>query len=283
MNQFQEDLVNRLIRLALDEDTHSGDHTSLACVPADAWQKARLLVKDEGVLCGMDIAFRICQQVDPELQIQAILNDGALIKPGMVAFYLEGKARSILLAERLILNCMQRMSGIATYTKRLTEMISHTPAVLLDTRKTSPGMRVMEKWAVLTGGGQNHRMGLFDMIMVKDNHIDYAGGIIPAIERVHAYLNQTGLDLKIEVEARNIKDVRQILETGGVHRIMLDNFNPAQIQEALQIIAGQVETEASGGIGEHNLVMYAETGVDFISVGALTHQIRSLDLSLKAC
>lgn len=283
LNNFQEELVHRLIQLALDEDTGTGDHTSLACIPAEAWQKAHLLVKEPGVLCGLDIAKRVCQQVDPALKIDFRLQEGADILPGMTAFFIEGPAQSILLAERLLLNCMQRMSGIATFTKKLSSLISHTPAVLLDTRKTSPGMRVLEKWAVLTGGGLNHRMGLFDMVMIKDNHIEYAGGIAQAIERTRAYLIANKLELNIEIEARNLNEVEQIMRKGGVQRIMLDNFRPETIPEALQLIDKKYQTEASGGIGEHNLLEYAQTGVDFISIGALTHQVRSLDLSLKAC
>ena len=283
LNHFQEELINRLIRLALDEDTGDGDHTSSACIPADARQRARLLVKDKGVLCGLDIARRVGNAVDPALKLDFQLQEGADIEPGMVAFYLEGPTRSILLAERLMLNFMQRMSGIASYTRHLSQMIRHTRATLLDTRKTSPGMRILEKWAVLTGGGQNHRMGLFDMIMIKDNHIDYAGGIIEAIDRVEAYLRAQNRSLKIEVEVRSLEDVEKVLSRGGVHRVMLDNFSPDAIRQALTRIAGRFETEASGGITEDNLLSYAETGVDYISIGALTHQIRSLDLSLKAC
>jgi len=283
LNHFQEELINRLIRLALDEDTGDGDHTSIACIPADARQRARLLVKDKGVLCGLDIARRVGNAVDPALKLDFQLQEGADIEPGMVAFYLEGPTRSILLAERLMLNFMQRMSGIASYTRHLSQMIRHTRATLLDTRKTSPGMRILEKWAVLTGGGQNHRMGLFDMIMIKDNHIDYAGGIIEAIDRVEAYLRAQNRSLKIEVEVRSLEDVEKVLSRGGVHRVMLDNFSPDAIRQALTRIAGRFETEASGGITEDNLLSYAETGVDYISIGALTHQIRSLDLSLKAC
>jgi nicotinate-nucleotide pyrophosphorylase (carboxylating) len=283
LNSTQQALINRLILLSLDEDIGDGDHTSLACIPENAIQKAKLLIKEEGILCGTEMAIRICQAVDPALRLDLLLNDATPVKPGMVAFLLEGPARSILMAERLILNCMQRMSGIATYTKKLSNKIAGTRAILLDTRKTSPGMRLLEKWAVLTGGGQNHRMGLFDMIMIKDNHIDYAGGIENAINRVHAYLKLQKLELKIEIEARNPDDIQRIIKRGGVNRIMLDNFSPEEIRAALPIINGKYETEASGGIAEHNLLEYALTGVDFISVGALTHQIRSLDLSLKAC
>ena len=280
---YQEQLIHSLILLALAEDIGSGDHTTLATVPDNSTQKAKLLVKENGILCGLDIAKRIAKTVDSTLNFEQIMNEGDVMKPGDIAFYLEGNPASILTAERLILNSMQRMSGIATYTHKLVQLITGTSAVLIDTRKTSPGMRVLEKWAVHTGGGGNHRMGLYDMIMIKDNHIDFAGGIPQAIDRVHAYLKEKNLKLSIEIEARSLADVKTIVAHGGVNRIMLDNFSPDQITEALPFIPNQFETEASGGINESNLLSYAKTGVNFISMGALTHQVRSMDLSLKAC
>jgi nicotinate-nucleotide pyrophosphorylase (carboxylating) len=280
---YQEQLIHSLILLALAEDIGSGDHTTLATVPENSVQKAKLLVKEHGILCGLDIAKRIAKTVDSTLDFQQVMNEGDSMKPGDIAFYLEGNPASILTAERLILNSMQRMSGIATYTNKLVQLISGTSAVLIDTRKTSPGMRVLEKWAVHTGGGGNHRMGLYDMIMIKDNHIDFAGGIPQAIDRVHAYLKEKNLTLSIEIEARSLADVKTIVAHGGVNRIMLDNFTPEQITEALPFIPKHFETEASGGINESNLLSYAQTDVNFISMGALTHQVRSLDLSLKAC
>ncbi|HPH82311.1 MAG TPA: carboxylating nicotinate-nucleotide diphosphorylase [Flavobacteriales bacterium] len=279
----QEKLIEALILLSLAEDVGPGDYTTLATVPSDITQKAKLLVKDDGILCGVDIARRVMKAVDPEMQMDQILKDGDIIKKGDIAFYIEGKPGSILTAERLLLNCMQRMSGIATYTNKLVNLIQDTDATLIDTRKTSPGMRVLEKWAVHTGGGGNHRMGLYDMIMIKDNHIDFAGGISQAIDRVHAFMKERNLNLQVEIEARSLADVKTIVEHGGVNRIMLDNFNPSQIQEALPFIPDSFETEASGGINESNLRDYALTGIQFISMGALTHQVRSLDLSLKAC
>jgi nicotinate-nucleotide pyrophosphorylase (carboxylating) len=282
LTEKQSNLINELILLSLEEDIGEGDHTTLACVPANSTQKAKLLVKDSGILCGVDVARRIARIVDSRLIINQLIQDGESIKPGDIAFIIEGSPRSILAAERLILNCMQRMSGIATYTHKLVSLIKDTKSTIIDTRKTSPGMRVLEKWAVQTGGGGNHRMGLYDMIMIKDNHIDFAGGIKPAISNVHAYLKEKQLDLRIEIEARKLEDIYEIMQIGGINRIMLDNFSPEQIREALPVIAGKYETEASGGINEQNLRRYAETGVDFISIGALTHQVRSLDLSLKA-
>lgn len=282
LSAYQESLVDSLIKLALKEDVGEGDHTTLACVPENLWQRAHLLSKDEGVICGISMAERICRAVDSSMQIESLAKDGESLRYGQDVFFLNGPARSILTAERLILNCMQRMSGIATHTKRLTEMIAGTGSILLDTRKTSPGMRVLDKWAVLTGGGQNHRMGLFDMIMIKDNHIDFAGGIENAIRRVHNYLEKNKLNLRIEIEARNYREVEEIISVGGIDRIMLDNFKPEEISECLGIINDTYETEASGGINETNLREYAETGVDYISLGALTHNVRSLDLSLKA-
>jgi nicotinate-nucleotide pyrophosphorylase (carboxylating) len=283
LNTEHQELIDQLIRLALREDIGDGDHTSLACVQSDVMQKARLLVKENGILSGVSIAQRVAEMVDKDLTFDIRLNDGATIQKGDVAFYIEGSARSILTAERLMLNIMQRMSGIATNTHRLVDLVKHTGVSLLDTRKTGPGMRVMEKLAVSHGGGKNHRMGLYDMVMIKDNHADYAGGVVQAIRNVKSYLQLNHLNLDIEVESRNLNEVQLILAEGGVRRIMFDNFTPDLIREALKITKNEVETEASGGINEQNLIDYAETGVDFISIGALTHQVKSLDLSLKAC
>ncbi len=283
LNTEHQELIDQLIRLALREDIGDGDHTSLACVQSEVMQKARLLVKENGILSGVTIAQRVAEMVDKDLTFDIRLNDGATIQKGDVAFYIEGSARSILTAERLMLNIMQRMSGIATNTHRLVDLVKHTGVSLLDTRKTGPGMRVMEKLAVSHGGGKNHRMGLYDMVMIKDNHADYAGGVVQAIRNVKSYLQSNHLKLDIEVESRNLNEVQLILEEGGVRRIMFDNFTPDLIREALKITKNEVETEASGGINEQNLIEYAETGVDFISIGALTHQVKSLDLSLKAC
>ncbi len=283
LNTEHQELIDQLIRLALREDIGDGDHTSLACVQSDVIQKARLLVKENGILSGVTIAQRVAEMVDKDLTFDIRLNDGATIQKGDVAFYIEGSARSILTAERLMLNIMQRMSGIATNTHRLVDLVKHTGVSLLDTRKTGPGMRVMEKLAVSHGGGKNHRMGLYDMVMIKDNHADYAGGVVQAIRNVKSYLQSNHLKLDIEVESRNLNEVQLILEEGGVRRIMFDNFTPDLIREALKITKNEVETEASGGINEQNLIEYTETGVDFISIGALTHQVKSLDLSLKAC
>jgi len=283
LSTFQLELIDDLLCLALKEDVNEGDHTSLACIPPEIIQKAKLLVKGEGIISGIEIAKLVIQKVDSSLKMEQIMHDGETIKFGDIAFYIIGNPISILTSERLLLNIMQRMSGIATFTNSLVKKISHTNTKILDTRKTGPGMRVLEKMAVLHGGAINHRMGLYDMIMIKDNHIDFAGGIEKAIDKIHTYLFDKQLNLKIEIEARNLVDVKRIINKGGVDRIMLDNFTPQLIKEALQIINNKYETEASGGINELNLVEYAETGVDFISIGAITHQVKSLDLSLKAC
>lgn len=271
-----------LIELALKEDVGDGDHSALSTIPADARGAARLLIKADGVLAGMDLARSIVQRFDPELNLRPFLEDGARVNVGDVAFTLMGPARSILTIERLVLNFMQRMSGIATLTHRYVEAVEGTGCRVLDTRKTTPGMRALEKWAVRIGGGHNHRNGLYDMIMIKDNHADFAGGIPQAIAAAHAYLTMKGMDLPIEVETRNMKEVEQVLVTGGVDRIMLDNFTPEQLKVAVDRIAGRYETEASGGINLSTIRSYAVTGVDMISVGALTHSVPSLDLSLKA-
>lgn len=275
-------LIRDLIRLALREDVGDGDHSSLACVPAEATKKARLLVKQEGILAGVEVALLIFKEVDPTLSVEVFLEDGAVIAPRQIVLTVEGSARSILQAERLVLNIMQRMSGIATYTRSLVELISDLPVQLLDTRKTTPNFRIFEKMATKIGGATNHRMGLYDMIMLKDNHIDYAGGIEAAIKRTHTYLNETGRSLKIEIETRNLQELDEVLRVGGVDIIMLDNFSLIDLRLAVEKIAGRYWIEASGGISESTLRAVAETGVNCISSGALTHQIKSLDLSLKA-
>lgn len=274
--------LDAFICRALEEDTGNGDHSSLASIPYEATGRARLLVKDTGIIAGINAAQKVFLLKDPGTVMKAILVDGSHVEPGMIAFTVEGKVRSILGAERLVLNIMQRMSGIATATALYVDKVAGTKTKITDTRKTTPGMRFLEKEAVKIGGGVNHRMGLYDMIMLKDNHIDYAGGIKPAISRVKEYLTKNNLSLKIEVEARNIKEVNEILNSGGVDRIMLDNFSVPLTAEAVSIIGDAAETESSGGITLVNVRDYALCGVDFISVGALTHHINSLDLSLKA-
>ena len=274
--------VDDFIRRALAEDLGDGDHTTLSTIPASARGKARLLVKQEGVLAGVEIARKVFSQVDSSLMFTKLLEDGVGIKPGDVAFYIEGPSRSITIGERLALNFMQRMSGIATKTQRIQSLISDTKCKLLDTRKTTPGFRYFEKEAVRMGGGVNHRFGLYDMILVKDNHVDFAGGVSQALAQVKNYLEATGKQLRVEVEARNMDEVKQIVESGIAFRVLLDNMTPAQIADAVQWIDGRVETEASGGITEVNIREYALAGVDYVSMGALTHQIQSLDLSLKA-
>ena len=274
--------IHTFIRTALVEDVGDGDHSSLAAIPADARNRAHLLVKGEGILAGMALAPLIFEAVDPALTMTAQLADGDAVKYGDIAFTVEGPARSILTAERLVLNCMQRMSSIATYTAHLNTLLAGTSAKLLDTRKTTPNFRLCEKWAVLIGGGVNHRYGLFDMIILKDNHVDYAGGVAQAIAATHAYLAETGRQLPIEIETRSLAEVQQALDAGGITRIMLDNMKPDLLREAVALIAGRYPTEASGGITEQTIAEVARTGVDYISVGALTHSVKSLDLSLKA-
>jgi nicotinate-nucleotide pyrophosphorylase (carboxylating) len=274
--------LTTFIRTALAEDVGDGDHSALASIPADAHNRAHLLVKAEGVLAGVALAQLIFKEVDASLQMQVLLEDGARVRHGDLAFTVEGPARSILTAERLVLNCMQRMSGIATYTAHLSSLLVGTKARLLDTRKTTPNFRLCEKWAVLIGGGVNHRYGLFDMIILKDNHVDYAGGIAQALQATHEYLRATGRKLPIEVETRTLAEVQQALEAGGIDRIMLDNMSVGQLREAVALVNGRLPLEASGGINEQTIGEIAETGVDFISVGALTHSAGSLDLSLKA-
>ena len=276
-------IIDEIIANALVEDIGDGDHTSLATIPENATGKARLLVKDDGILAGVELAEIIFQKVDPNLEIEVLIEDGSPVRKGDIAFYVSGRSRSILTAERLVLNFMQRMSGIATQTHKLASLIADLPTQLLDTRKTTPCVRMMEKWAVKIGGGHNHRFALYDMIMIKDNHVDYAGGIVQAIDRVEEYLKSKQKQLKIEVETRNLEEVKMVLNRGGVDRIMLDNFSPEAISEALKIIPRDLyEVEASGGITGDSIRAYAQTGVDFISSGALTHSYQSLDLSLKA-
>ncbi|MFK8046716.1 MAG: carboxylating nicotinate-nucleotide diphosphorylase [Crocinitomicaceae bacterium] len=276
-------IIDQIIHSTLKEDIGDGDHTSLATVPQNATGKGRLLVKDNGMIAGIELALRIFNKVDPNLNVEVLINDGEFIKNGDIAFYVTGSSRSILTAERLVLNFMQRMSGIATQTNKLASLIADLPTQLLDTRKTTPGVRMMEKWAVKIGGGNNHRYALYDMIMIKDNHVDYAGGIIEAIDRVEAYQTENKKNLKVEIETRNIEEVKLVIEHGKVDRIMLDNFSPNEIEKALKIIPrDKFETEASGGITAESIREYALTGVDFISSGALTHSYQSLDLSLKA-
>ncbi len=274
--------LNRFIDLALEEDIADGDHTSLACIPANTAGKARLLVKENGVLAGVDIAEYIFKKVDQNLSLRLNNNDGDYVSVGDIAFEVEGSALSILQAERLVLNIMQRMSGIATKTSGFVNEIKGTSAQIIDTRKTTPGIRFLEKAAVVIGGGANHRMGLYDMVMIKDNHIDFCGGIEAAIRSVNEYLRQKKLALRIEIETRSLEEVKQVLAVGNVHRIMLDNYTPEQTRQAVEIIDGHYETEASGGMTLKRVRAYAETGVDFISVGALTHSAVAMDLSLKA-
>lgn len=275
-------MIYEIIDNALREDIGDGDHSSLACVPENAVGKATLFVKDDGILAGVELAEMIFKRYDPSMEIEIFIPDGTAVKKGDIAFQVKGSSRSILATERLVLNFMQRMSGIATQTNQIVRLLDGLNTQLLDTRKTTPGIRYMEKWAVRIGGGKNHRFALYDMIMLKDNHIDYAGGIKPAIERTNAYLKSTGKNLKIEVEVRNEAELDEVLEIGNVNRIMLDNFTPDQIKAVLPRIPKIYEVEASGGITMETIRSFAETGVDFISVGALTHSFKSLDLSLKA-
>lgn len=276
------DSVHALVRQALEEDIGSGDHTTLSCIPEKTRGAARLLVKQDGVLAGVEVAALVLAAVDEKLHRRELLQDGARVKAGDVAFTVTGPARSILMAERVLLNFMQRMSGIATLTRAFVDAVDGTGCRVLDTRKTTPGLRVLEKMAVVFGGGHNHRHGLFDMVMIKDNHVDMAGGIPQAIDAANRYLNDRGLALPIEIETRNLKELEQVLVHGGVQRVMLDNYPPADLRTAVQRVNRRFETEASGGITLANVREYAATGVDFVSVGALTHSARALDLSLKA-
>ena len=272
--------LDTLITMALREDVGDGDHSTLACIPASATGTAKMIAKQDGVLCGVDVAAKVFGIVDKELVVNVLLNDGAAIHKGDVLMTVEGHSGSILTAERTALNFIQRLSGIATQTNAMVQMLSGLHTRLLDTRKTTPNMRLLEKYAVKCGGGTNHRIGLYDMVMLKDNHIDFAGGITAAIDRTTAYLKQIGKPLKIEIEVRNLDELNRVLAHGGVDRIMLDNFDVPTLRQAVTLIGGRYETEASGGITEQTLRSYAETGVDFISVGALTHHIKSLDISL---
>ena len=276
------DYIDDLINVAIKEDIGDGDHTSLSCIPQNAQGKAHLLVKEDCVIAGVELAERIFKRIDPNLLFQKKINDGELVNVGDIIFTIEGTSQSILQAERLVLNFMQRMSGIASNTNYYAKILDGLDTKILDTRKTTPGLREIEKWAVKIGGGLNHRMGLYDMIMIKDNHVDYAGGIAAAINSTHEYLKNNNKQLKIEVEARNLTEVKEILAEGKVHRIMLDNFSFEEMRTAVKLIDGKYETEASGGITSETIREYAECGVDYISVGALTHQINSVDLSLKA-
>lgn len=277
------ELIDRLIDLAFAEDIGDGDHTTLSCIPADAMGKSKLLIKEAGVLAGIEIAKEIFHRFDPSMKVQVLINDGAEVKPGDIAMIVEGKVQSLLQTERLMLNVMQRMSGIATMTRKYVKKLEGTKTRVLDTRKTTPGMRMLEKEAVKIGGGVNHRIGLFDMILLKDNHIDFAGGIKNAIERAKNYCKEKGKNLKIEIEVRNFDELQQVLDLGGVDRIMFDNFTPEQTKKAVEMVGGRYETESSGGITFDTIRDYAECGVDFISVGALTHSVKGLDMSFKAC
>lgn len=279
--QLQKE-IQIIIENAIREDVGDGDHSSLACIPSTAVGKAKLLVKEDGVLAGVEFAKQVFDYVDSGMQVEVLMEDGSEMKYGDIAFYVEGSSQSILKAERLVLNAMQRMSAIATKTKSFVDLLEGTQTKILDTRKTTPGIRALEKWAVKIGGGENHRFALYDMIMLKDNHIDFAGGIPKAIEKTKNYLKSTGRDLKIIVEARNLKEVEEILQSGGVYRILLDNFNYEDTRIAVDMIGDQCLTESSGGINEDTLRRYAECGVDYISSGALTHSVNNLDLSLKA-
>ena len=275
-------MIDEIIDNALREDIGDGDHSSLSCVPVDAIGNAKLIIKDNGIIAGVELAERIFHRFDPKLEVTILIKDGSIVKVGDIALEVKGSSRSILATERLVLNFMQRMSGIATQTNKIVKLLEGCSTKLLDTRKTTPGIRFMEKWAVRIGGGYNHRFALYDMIMLKDNHIDYAGGIPQAIQRTNEYLKSTGKKLKIEVEVRDEDELKQVLEIGNVDRIMLDNFTPERIKAVLPTIPSIYETEASGGITIDTIREFAETGVDFISVGALTHSFNSLDMSLKA-
>lgn len=276
-------LIDDLIKLAFAEDIGDGDHTTLCCIPENAMGKSKLLIKEEGILAGVEMAQRIFKDFDPNLKMEIFIKDGTAVKPGDIAFTVEGKVRSLLQTERLMLNVMQRMSGIATVTNKYVKRLEGLHTRILDTRKTTPGLRMIEKAAVKIGGGVNHRIGLFDMILLKDNHIDFAGGIEKAITRAKEYLKEKGKDLKIEIEVRNMDELEEVMRIGGIDRIMLDNFTPELTCKAVKRIGGKYETESSGGITFDTIRDYAECGVDFISVGALTHSVKGLDMSFKAC
>ena len=278
-----DELEDRLIDLAFAEDIGDGDHTTLCCIPEEAMGRSHLLIKEDGILAGVEVAKKVFARFDPTLQVEVLINDGAKVKKGDIAMVVSGKTRSLLQTERLMLNIMQRMSGIATMTNKYVERLAGTHTHVLDTRKTTPGMRMLEKQAVKIGGGVNHRIGLFDMILLKDNHVDFSGGISNAINRCHESLNAKGLNLKIEIEVRNFDELQQVMDCGGVDRIMLDNFSVENTKKAVEMIAGKYETESSGGITFDTIRDYAECGVDYISVGALTHSVKGLDMSFKAC
>uniref|UniRef100_UPI0040296E07 carboxylating nicotinate-nucleotide diphosphorylase n=1 Tax=Prevotella sp. TaxID=59823 RepID=UPI0040296E07 len=277
------ELEDRLIDLAFAEDIGDGDHTTLCCIPEDAMGKSHLLIKEDGILAGVEVAKRVFAKFDPTMQVEVLINDGTPVKKGDIAMVVTAKVRSLLQTERLMLNIMQRMSGIATMTNKYVERLKGTKTHVLDTRKTTPGLRMLEKQAVKIGGGMNHRIGLFDMILLKDNHIDFCGGITNAITRCHEYLKEKGLNLKIEIEVRNFDELAEAMNCGGINRIMLDNFSVADTKKAVDIVGGKFETESSGGITFDTIRDYAECGVDFISVGALTHSVKGLDMSFKAC
>ena len=279
----KEQLIDELIDLPFAEDIGDGDHTTLCCIPDTAMGKSRLLIKEPGILAGVEIARKIFHRFDPDLKTTVYIEDGTAVKPGDVAFVVEGRVQSLLQTERLMLNVMQRMSGIATMTHRYVKKLEGLHTRILDTRKTTPGMRMLEKEAVKIGGGVNHRIGLFDMILLKDNHVYFAGGIENAISRCHDYLKAKGKDLKIEIEVRNLDELKEVMRVGGVDRIMLDNFSPELTKEAVKIVGGKYEIESSGGITFDTIRDYAESGVDFVSVGALTHSVKGLDMSFKAC
>ena len=278
-----DELEDRLIDLSFAEDIGDGDHTTLCCIPEDAEGKSRLLIKEDGILAGVEVAKKVFSRFDKTLKVEVLIQDGTPVKKGDVAMIVTGKVRSLLQTERLMLNIMQRMSGIATMTNKYVKRLEGTHTHILDTRKTTPGMRMLEKQAVKIGGGVNHRIGLFDMILLKDNHVDFAGGIKNAIERCHQYLKEKSLELKIEIEVRNFEELQQVLECGGVDRIMLDNFSVENTRKAVEMINGRFETESSGGLTFDTIRQYAECGVDYISVGALTHSVKGLDMSFKAC
>ena len=278
-----DELEDKLIDLAFAEDIGDGDHTTLCCIPEDAMGKSHLLIKEDGILAGVEVAKKVFARFDNTMKVEVLINDGTPVKKGDIAMVVTGKVRSLLQTERLMLNIMQRMSGIATMTHKYVERLKGTKTHVLDTRKTTPGMRMLEKQAVKIGGGMNHRIGLFDMILLKDNHVDFAGGIDNAIDRCHKYLDEKGLKLKIEIEVRNFDELEQVIRHGGVDRIMLDNFSVADTKKAVELIGGRYETESSGGITFDTIRDYAECGVDFISVGALTHSVKGLDMSFKAC
>lgn len=278
----KDQLIDELLNLAFAEDLGDGDHTTLSTIPADAKGRSRLIIKEEGVISGVEVARKVLEKVDPTIKMEILIHDGSNVKPGDIAFTAEGPVRSLLIAERTMLNIMQRMSGVATMTSKYQKQLEGLHTKVLDTRKTTPGMRMLEKEAVACGGGTNHRIGLFDMILIKDNHIDFAGGIEKAIDGANEYCRKNGKDLRIEVEVRSLDDISRVMEHGGVDRIMFDNFTPELTKKAVEMVGGKYETESSGGITIENLRVYGEAGVDFISVGALTHSVKGLDMSFKA-